>query len=67
MRRGTVSPMILVGVLSMVWTASAETKLDQDKAGVSLVSTFHCISIYWSPAQGGPELEVSVKFRATGQ
>ena len=67
MRRGTVSPMILVGVLSIVWTASAETKLDQDKAGVSLVSTFHCISIYWSPAQGGPEREVSVKFRATGQ
>jgi hypothetical protein len=67
MRRGTVSAMILVGVLSLVWTASAQTKHDKDKAGVSLVSTFHCISIYWSPAQGGPERKVSVKFRETGQ
>ena len=50
MRRGTVSLMILVGVLSIVWTASAQTELDKDKAEVSLVSTFHCISIYWSPA-----------------
>lgn len=38
-----------------------------DKSEVSLVSSFHCMSTYWSPAQGSPEREVSVKFREAGQ
>jgi len=56
-----------VFVLYPVSTVSAEPQDDGDTAGVSLVSTFHCISIYWSPAQGGPEHQVSVKFREAGQ
>ena len=67
MRRFTVLPIAIVGFLSLVWTAAAQTRHDKPKAGVSLVSTFHCIGIYWSPAQGGPEHKVSVKFREAGQ
>jgi len=63
----TVLTMILAGLLSPVWTSSAGVQSDRDKAEVSLVSTFHCISIYWSPAQGGPQHKVSVKFRQAGR
>jgi hypothetical protein len=69
MRSCTVYLMILTGVLSLVWTVSAqETKNGKEKTGVSLVSTFHCISLYWSPAQGGENHpHVSVKFKEAGQ
>lgn len=67
MRRGAVFLSILVGVLSLALTAFAEGKHEKDKPVVSLVPTFHCISIYWSPAQGRPERDVSVKFRETGR
>ena len=30
------------------------------------VSTFECISIYWSPVKGSPNKEVDIKFRQTG-
>ncbi len=59
--------MILAGVLSFVWTVSAETTHEKDIGKVSLVPTFHCIGIYWSPEQGSSEYKVSVKFREKGR
>lgn len=59
--------IILAGILALAWTAFAESKLNEDKAGVSLVPTFHCISIYWSPKGGGPERKVLVKYRPINQ
>ncbi len=60
--------MIFACVLSLVRTVSGEkTTNDKDKAGVFLVPTFHCISIYWSPAQGDVKRPVSVKFREAGR
>ena len=67
MRRDIVCSAILAAALSLVWTASAEAERDENGAGVSLVPTFHCIGVYWSPAQGGVDREVSVKFREVGQ
>ena len=67
MRRGAVYQIILACAFSLVWTVSAEeTVNDKDTMGVSLVPTFHCIGIYWSPAQGGVNRQVSVKFREAG-
>ena len=66
MRKYIPYPMVLVVVLSLACAVSAQ-EYDRERAGVSLVSTFHCISVYWSPPQGGPGRTVSVKFRETGQ
>ena len=40
---------------------------DRNEPEPSLVPTFHCMGIYWSPEDGGPEHEVRVKFRPNGQ
>lgn len=32
-----------------------------------IVPTFHCLGIYWSPARGGADKAVSVKYREHGQ
>jgi len=37
------------------------------KAPPTSVSTFHCLSVYWSPENGAADKQVLVKFRAAGQ
>lgn len=67
MRSSIVYPMIFACAFSLVSMASAEnTANGKDTSGVSLVPTFHCISIYWSPAQGDANRQVSVKFKEAG-
>ena len=67
MRSGTVYKMIIAVVISIVRSVSAETTHIKDMGEVSLVPTFHCIGIYWSPEQGSADHKVSVKFREEGQ
>ncbi|MHB9028481.1 MAG: right-handed parallel beta-helix repeat-containing protein [Candidatus Latescibacterota bacterium] len=60
--------MILACAFSLTGAIFAqEAQNDKDKTGISLVPTFHCIGIYWSPAQGDAKHPVSVKFREAGQ
>lgn len=54
--------IIVSVVLSIAYLVSAA-----EKTAVSLVPTFHCMSIYWSPEKGSPERKVSVKFRKVGK
>jgi len=63
----TLAAVILVGALSLAWTVSAEAAQDTETGEVSLVPTFHCMSIYWSPDGGRADRKVSVKFREKGQ
>jgi len=67
MAERTALTVVLAGLVLPVWTCSAAVRRDTDKAEVLLVPTFHCMSIYWSPAQGSPQRKVSVKFRQAGQ
>ena len=67
MRNRTMCPIILAGILSLVWAVSAGTARAGETDDVSVIPTFHCMSVYWSPARGGPDREVSVKFREAGR
>src|SRR4051812_48166637 len=42
---------------------------DQAKLGTEAfaVPTFHCVSVYWSPAGGAADKEVLVRYRAMGK
>ncbi|MBE0535235.1 MAG: right-handed parallel beta-helix repeat-containing protein [Phycisphaerae bacterium] len=57
---------IVIAVIGGVCAAeSASTPTS--KAEPLAVSTFHCLSVYWSPEQGGAGKQVSVKYRQSGQ
>lgn len=58
--------MRLTCILSLVLTASAQFDASKKQAEVSLVPTFHCIGIYFSPPQGSAERRVLVKYRKVG-
>ena len=53
-----------ISTLLFISSTTAETKPNTD---VTLVSTFHCISIYWSPLGGDSKRKVLVKYRPSGQ
>jgi len=58
---------LLAGILGLGWPVSAAANPARNRNEVLVVPTFHCLSLYWSPAGGGPQRKVSVKFRETGQ
>jgi hypothetical protein len=51
----------LLASLALVAGALAETK------PASTVSTFHCLSVYWSPEGGAADKQVTIRFREKGQ
>jgi hypothetical protein len=58
---------ILATAVAISPLASAESQYDRGKGGAFLVPTFHCIGIYWSPAEGGAMHKVLVKYRRSDQ
>ncbi len=67
MRKKISGVLRFVCMVLLFRTAVAGTYPEKGASQVSLVPTFHCISIYWSPAQGGSDDEVSVRFREAGE
>ncbi|NQT36120.1 MAG: hypothetical protein HQ581_01445, partial [Planctomycetes bacterium] len=65
MRRNAIHATIVAVLVAIALPAPAEEQRGQ--GGAFLVPTFHCIGIYWSPPEGGPEHEVLVKYRPNGQ
>jgi len=65
MQRNAIHAMISTMAIALALPAFAETQHGQ--AEPLLVPTFHCIGIYWSPAEGGAEHRVLVKYRRHGQ
>ncbi len=59
--------MISTCVLSLILMTSAQAEHSKNEANAFLVPTFHCIGIYFSPAQGSAERRVLVKYRKAGQ
>ena len=57
--------MVFAAVIAVALPAAAEVQHGRGEA--FLVPTFHCIGIYWSPPEGGPEHKVQVKYRPSGQ
>ncbi len=64
MRRNAIHATVFAVVVALAMPAPAG---EQGAGGVSPVPTFHCIGIYWSLAEGGPEHKVLVKYRPGGQ
>ena len=62
-----IHSMVLVIIAALFLPAGAENHRGQDDGGAFLVPTFHCIGIYWSPAGGGVEHNVLVRYRQRGQ
>ena len=52
-------------IAALALPAAAENRHGQ--GGAFLVPTFHCIGIYWSPAEGGAKHQVLVSYRRKGQ
>ncbi len=67
MRRNAIHATIFAVVVAIALPAPAEEHRGQGEGGAFLVPTFHCIGIYWSPSEGGPEHKVLVKYRPSGQ
>ena len=67
MRNSKTCVLPFVCIALLLCTAVAENNREEGASQVSLVPTFHCMSIYWSPAQGGSERNVSVRFREAGE
>ena len=65
MQSNVVHATIFAIVIAIALPSPAEEQ--HRRVEVSLVPTFHCISIYWSPVEGGAEHEVLVKYRPSGQ
>ncbi len=65
MQRNAIHAAISTIVVSLALPASAETQ--HQRVEPLLVPTFHCIGIYWSPAEGGAAHRVLVKYRRRGQ
>ena len=55
MRRNAIHATVFAVVVALALPTPAEEQRGQGEAGVSLVPTFHCIGIYWSPARAVPE------------
>ena len=65
MQRDAIYVTIATIVVAIAPSASAQTP--HQRAEPLLVPTFQCIGIYWSPAEGGAEHKVLVKYRRRGQ
>ncbi len=66
MKKSLPYTFLFVSLAFFVSTAFSGPDQGKGVPQVSLVPTFHCMSIYWSPAQGGSGREVSVRFREAG-
>ncbi|NQV33666.1 MAG: right-handed parallel beta-helix repeat-containing protein [Phycisphaeraceae bacterium] len=56
-----------IGIVAMCAACHAQSvPLTTSKAKALSVPTFHCLSVYWSPEQGGAGKQVSMKFREAG-
>ena len=57
----------MLWALCALFTAAraASPSAADPKAGFA-IPTFHCLGLYWSPAGGGPDREVRVRYRAQG-
>lgn len=58
---------LVVAVGTHVALAADAAPTVTSKAAATSVSTFHCLSIYWSPETGQAGKDVLVKFREAGQ
>ena len=67
MLRDRIHTTVFAVVVALALPAFGEEPPGRGEDGASLVSTFHCIGIYWSPVGGGPEHEVLVRYRRSGQ
>ncbi len=67
MLRNAIHVTILAVVTAFALPASAEDQHGRGDGEAILVPTFHCIGIYWSPAGGGAEHKVLVRYRVSGQ
>lgn len=67
MRTSAVRAMVLGVAMGLALPAIAAEQDRADQAKATLVPTFHCIGIYWSPPGGGQGREVLVKYRPTGK
>lgn len=67
MKNNRVRAMVCTFVMALCPSLFAEDQRGQREGEAFLVPTFHCISIYWSPAEGSSERRVIVKYRRSGQ
>jgi len=67
MQHNAIHATILAFAVAFALPAAAETQSSQGEDGVCLIPTFHCIGVYWSPPQAGPQRSVLVKYRPRGQ
>ena len=58
---------LVVAVGTHVALAADSAPAPASKAAATSVSTFHCLSIYWSPENGQAGKNVLVKFREAGR
>lgn len=67
MRRNFIFPAALALVSLLVLPALADGPPAPAGDGPLVVPTFHCLSLYWSPAEGGAGRDVLVRYRPRGQ
>lgn len=67
MNSTTVHMTVLSVIVTIASAGFAVEQADQVESNVLLIPTFHCLGIYWSPAGGGSEREVFLKYRRSGQ
>jgi len=67
MSKNVICLTILAVVAAIALPAFAEDTRGEKQARAILIPTFHCISVYWSPAGGGDKRKVLVKYRRMGQ
>ncbi len=71
-KKNTMRTSVIYMAILLVVTASALPAPAKDQSvrvadTASLVPTFHCMSLYWSPTGGSAEAKVLVRFRQSGQ
>ncbi len=67
MQRRAILATILALVAASPLTVQAKEPRDSGEHAAILVPTFHCISIYWSPPEGGQERQTLVRYRRSGE
>jgi hypothetical protein len=58
--------IVISVIVAIVHSVHAENQTDNTKGEPFLIPTFHCLSVYWSPSEGGTNHQVLVKYREVG-
>ena len=67
MHGNAIHATIFAVIAALALPAAAENQHGRGEGRAFLVPTFHCIGIYWSPAEGGAKHKVLVRYRRSGQ